>query len=143
MAKVTGSDVISGDVAVHRQDPSAVALADGLRKAGLEGEARFDQGSRALYATDYSIYRQVPIGVVIPKTAEDVINAVDVCRQHGVTPKTLSLLIKQRPLRGHSKNDRSKPVRRVEAQAPAFRTHPYFFQTALDNTEGDLLYVFT
>ena len=34
----------------------------------FEGEVRFDTGSRALYATDGSNYRQVPIGVVVPKT---------------------------------------------------------------------------
>jgi hypothetical protein len=35
-------------------------------KGAIEGEVRFDAGSRALYATDASNYRQVPIGVVIP-----------------------------------------------------------------------------
>ena len=44
---------------------------------------RFDAGSRALYATDPSIYRQVPIGVVIPRTIEDVVQTVAVCREHG------------------------------------------------------------
>ncbi len=34
----------------------------------IEGEVRFDDGSRALYATDASNYRQIPIGVVVPKT---------------------------------------------------------------------------
>src|SRR5215471_15061107 len=42
----------------------------------INGEVRFDDGSRALYATDGSNYRQVPIGVVIPKTIEDVIQTV-------------------------------------------------------------------
>lgn len=41
----------------------AHALEAELRKR-LEGEVRFDEGSRALYATDGSNYRQVPIGVV-------------------------------------------------------------------------------
>jgi len=41
-------------------------LARDLRRA-IAGEVRFDAGSRALYATDGSNYRQVPIGVVIPK----------------------------------------------------------------------------
>ena len=44
------------------------ALAAELRKA-IKGEVRFDAGSRALYATDGSNYRQVPIGVVIPRDA--------------------------------------------------------------------------
>ena len=49
----------------------------------MRGEVRFDRGSRALYATDGSNYRQPPIGVVIPRDADDVIAAVDVCRAHG------------------------------------------------------------
>jgi FAD/FMN-containing dehydrogenase/Fe-S oxidoreductase len=46
----------------------------------LRGEVRFDRGSRALYATDASNYRQVPIGVVVPKDEDDVRAAVTVCR---------------------------------------------------------------
>jgi len=59
------------------------ALEEELRRAGIEGEVRFDAGARALYATDASNYRQPPIGVVIPKTIEDVIRAVQVCRKLG------------------------------------------------------------
>jgi FAD/FMN-containing dehydrogenase/Fe-S oxidoreductase len=50
----------------------------------LRGEVRFDAGSRALYATDLSIYRQVPIGVVVPRTTEDVIETVAACHRRGV-----------------------------------------------------------
>src|SRR5215831_2251092 len=57
-------------------------LGPALRKA-VRGEVRFDDGSRALYATDASNYRQVPIGVVIPRSVEDVVAAVRVCRDHG------------------------------------------------------------
>ncbi|HVS72104.1 MAG TPA: FAD-binding and (Fe-S)-binding domain-containing protein [Phycisphaerae bacterium] len=49
----------------------------------LEGEVRFDRGSRALYCTDGSNYRQVPIGVVLPKHARDVIRTVAACRDFG------------------------------------------------------------
>ncbi len=59
----------------------AQALADELA-AALEGEVRFDGGSRALYATDASNYRQVPIGVVLPKTVEDVVRTIEICRRH-------------------------------------------------------------
>jgi FAD/FMN-containing dehydrogenase/Fe-S oxidoreductase len=59
----------------------AVALEAGLRRH-LRGEVRFDAGSRALYATDGSNYRQVPIGIVIPRDPEDVIAAVSLCRDH-------------------------------------------------------------
>ena len=36
-------------------------------KPRIEGEVRFDTGTRAAYATDHSIYRAVPVGVVIPR----------------------------------------------------------------------------
>ena len=59
----------------------AAALEAALRRH-LRGEVRFDSGSRALYATDGSNYRQVPIGVVIPRDKEDVIATVALCREH-------------------------------------------------------------
>ena len=66
-----------------RQALGAMGLEDELREDGIRGEVRFDRGSRALYATDYSIYRQVPIGVVIPKDADDIVKTVAACRRHG------------------------------------------------------------
>jgi len=60
----------------------ASALADALR-AQLRGDVRFDRGSRALYATDGSNYRQVPIGVVLPRDADDVLATVALCREFG------------------------------------------------------------
>jgi len=62
------------------QEQSA-ALESALRR-NLRGDVRFDNGSRALYATDASNYRQVPIAVVIPRDAEDVIAAASICREH-------------------------------------------------------------
>jgi FAD/FMN-containing dehydrogenase len=62
--------------------PSA-DLAAALRKR-IEGEVRFDAGSRALYATDLSVYRHPPVGVVIPKSIDDVIAIVDECRNRAV-----------------------------------------------------------
>lgn len=59
---------------------AAEELAAALRRK-IHGEVRFDSGSRALYASDLSVYRQVPIGVVIPRTYEDVIRAVAICRE--------------------------------------------------------------
>lgn len=44
-------------------------------RAAVEGEVRFDPGTLALYANDASNFRQVPIGVVIPKTLDDVVAA--------------------------------------------------------------------
>lgn len=55
-------------------------LAEALR-GKIRGDVRFDAGSRALYATDSSNYRQVPIGVVIARDVEDMVAAVAVCRE--------------------------------------------------------------
>jgi FAD/FMN-containing dehydrogenase/Fe-S oxidoreductase len=60
----------------------AADLARELRKQ-LAGEVRFDSGSRALYSTDSSNYRQVPIGVVIPRSVDDVVATVATCRRYG------------------------------------------------------------
>src|ERR1022692_4065249 len=60
----------------------ASALAEALR-AQIRGEVRFDRGTRALYSTDGSNYRQVPIGVVVPRDADDVVATVALCRQFG------------------------------------------------------------
>src|SRR5580658_3657902 len=60
----------------------AAELERELRHA-IRGEVRFDRGSRALYAADGSNYRQIPIGLVIPRDAEDVTAAVAVCRTYG------------------------------------------------------------
>ena len=47
----------------------------------LRGEVRFSEGDRALWATDASNYRQIPIGVVLPRDAEDIVAAVEICRR--------------------------------------------------------------
>ena len=67
---------------------AATAMIDvgGLRKrleATITGEVRFDTQSKALYATDASNYRQVPIGVVVPKTLDDVVATHRACHEFG------------------------------------------------------------
>jgi FAD/FMN-containing dehydrogenase/Fe-S oxidoreductase len=62
--------------------PQAIDLERALTRE-IRGEVRFDRGSRALYATDGSNYRQIPIGLVVPRDAGDVIAAVAICRQYG------------------------------------------------------------
>jgi FAD/FMN-containing dehydrogenase len=57
------------------------ALERDLAKA-VEGEVRFDATARALYATDASNFRQPPIGVVIPKSIDDVVAVHRVCHEH-------------------------------------------------------------
>jgi FAD/FMN-containing dehydrogenase len=73
--------VRSGPAGAHLEE--AQDLGEALRR-GIRGEVRFDMGSRALYATDLSMYRQVPIGVVVPHDIEDVLATVDACHQRGV-----------------------------------------------------------
>jgi FAD/FMN-containing dehydrogenase/Fe-S oxidoreductase len=58
------------------------ALEAALSEA-VEGEVRFSAGDRALYASTGSNYRQVPIGIVIPRTLEDVAATVAIAREHG------------------------------------------------------------
>jgi FAD/FMN-containing dehydrogenase/Fe-S oxidoreductase len=53
------------------------ALARHLRKH-VSGEVRFDEASRKLYSTDASIYQIEPLGVVLPKTVEDVVAVVQI-----------------------------------------------------------------
>src|SRR5580693_8431323 len=69
-----------------RASKSAQVDATGLAaalKRDLRGEVRFDDGSRALYATDGSNYRQVPIGVVLPRDVDDVITTIALARKFG------------------------------------------------------------
>jgi FAD/FMN-containing dehydrogenase/Fe-S oxidoreductase len=61
---------------------TAKTLARAL-KGKIDGEVRFDTGSRALYATDGSNYRQTPIGVVIPRHEGDVETTVRLASQFG------------------------------------------------------------
>src|SRR5579862_9720452 len=60
----------------------SLGLSEALR-AQIRGDVRFDNQSRALYATDGSNYRQVPIGVVLPRDADDVLAAIALCRDFG------------------------------------------------------------
>src|SRR3954453_22959778 len=78
----------------HRETrhPSALDVdLEGLAKAlaeGVRGEVGFDAGSRAAYATDASNFRQVPLGVVTPRDADDVVVVHALAREYGA-PITL------------------------------------------------------
>jgi len=73
----------------HRDDsrtaipPDAVRQLEHELRRQIEGEVRFDDGSRALYATDGSNYRQAPIGAVIPRSKEDVVRTMALARKYG------------------------------------------------------------
>ncbi|MGW4888473.1 FAD-binding and (Fe-S)-binding domain-containing protein [Streptomyces murinus] len=65
-----------GDMSGSATDRAALIAA---LRAEVDGEVRFDAGSRGAYATDGSNYRQVPLGVVVPRTVEAGARAVSVC----------------------------------------------------------------
>ena len=78
---------IEGDPGGRIASESAARPPDHYKDLGRElagvvdGEVRFDSGSRALYATDASNYRQVPIGVVIPRSVAAVARTLEICRK--------------------------------------------------------------
>src|SRR5437879_9181965 len=77
------SDTAADSVPASRPSQTdPLGLHEALRTQ-LRGDVKFDNGSRALYATDGSNYRQVPIGVVLPRDADDVLAAISVCREYG------------------------------------------------------------
>jgi FAD/FMN-containing dehydrogenase len=67
---------------INTSGVDAEALAAELRRR-VPGEVRFDDGSRTLYATNGSNYRQVPIGVVIPWDSDDIIATIATARRYG------------------------------------------------------------
>jgi FAD/FMN-containing dehydrogenase len=64
-------------------DAAVLPSLEARLRARVKGEVRFDAASRALYASDSSNYRQVPIAVVCPMDTDDVIATVEACREHG------------------------------------------------------------
>ena len=77
--------------APRRRSPVLLAARESLAadlQAHIRGEVQFGAGDRALYATDSSNYRQLPIGVVRPLDADDLAEVVRVCRDHDA-PVTL------------------------------------------------------
>ena len=69
-------------IAVAR--PTRSQLAEELKRA-VAGEVRFDRYSRHLYATDASIYKMTPLGVVLPRDADDVSAVIETCNNAGVS----------------------------------------------------------
>src|SRR3954452_20510526 len=71
---------------IRMQTPPATIDSEALRQdlaSHMQGEVRFDSLSRALYATDASVYQIYPMGVVVPKSREDILHTLAVCRRHG------------------------------------------------------------
>jgi FAD/FMN-containing dehydrogenase/Fe-S oxidoreductase len=91
LINISGPQPFRGDGGTFPRKSSATEARPFQRAAELEtalrnvikGEVRFDDGTRALYSTDASNYRQIPIGIVLPQDKPDVIEAVAVCRRFG------------------------------------------------------------
>ena len=67
-----------------RPDLNALFALQRRIAAHTQAEVRFDAGSRAAYASEASNYRQVPIGVVIPRSLDDVVEIMRACREAGM-----------------------------------------------------------
>jgi FAD/FMN-containing dehydrogenase/Fe-S oxidoreductase len=85
MASATPFSILQDDSQHLHKHPhesfSAARELEARLRSTVKGEVRFDDASRALYATDSSNYRQVPIGLVVPRDIADVIATVAACRE--------------------------------------------------------------
>jgi FAD/FMN-containing dehydrogenase len=80
------TELRQGGARTPKQVRAANVDAQGLKaelRRHIRGEVRSDDGSRALYATDGSNYRQAPIGAVIPRTIDDVLETMAAARRYG------------------------------------------------------------
>ncbi len=95
----------------------------GALGAALAGEVRFDNAARAAYASDASNYRQVPVGVVLPRSIDDIIAAVRLCREHGaaVLPRGAGTSMCGQSVNAAVVVDCSKYLDRVLGVEPAAR----------------------
>jgi FAD/FMN-containing dehydrogenase/Fe-S oxidoreductase len=69
---------------IARADLETSRVLQAELKARINGEVRFDRTSRMLYSTDASNYQIEPVGVVIPKSLDDAIGAIELAASHGV-----------------------------------------------------------
>jgi FAD/FMN-containing dehydrogenase/Fe-S oxidoreductase len=80
---VSTFSILSNFTPLDHEHFSAHRELESLLKSTLRGEVLFDLGSRALYAADSSNYRQLPVGVILPRDAADVEAALAACRATG------------------------------------------------------------
>jgi FAD/FMN-containing dehydrogenase/Fe-S oxidoreductase len=66
------------------REPVLARRIESRLRAEVAGDVFFDRTTRGMYATDASIYQIVPLGVVVPRTAEDVVATIAIAREHGV-----------------------------------------------------------
>ncbi len=60
-----------------------ISLEEELRRR-IKGEVLFDEMSRLLYSTDASLYQIKPLGVILPRSAEEILQSIQIAAQHGV-----------------------------------------------------------
>ena len=75
----TKPDVRAATPPVATEEVDVGSLEHELRRS-TEAEVRFTAGDRAIYSTGGANYRMLPIGVVIPRSVDDVVETVRVCR---------------------------------------------------------------
>ena len=75
---------IDPDTQAERAARETASVLEAELQARISGEVRFDRTARMLYSTDASNYQIEPIGVVIPKTTDDVVGAIELAASHGV-----------------------------------------------------------
>jgi FAD/FMN-containing dehydrogenase/Fe-S oxidoreductase len=83
MSCVSNFPILSNRAPLAHEHFSAHRELESRLKAVLRGEVRFDMGFRALYAADSSNYRQLPIGVILPRDEADVEAGMAACRATG------------------------------------------------------------
>src|SRR5947209_10737150 len=127
-------------------DMKREALARHLRKH-LAGEVRFDPTSRRLYSTDASLYQVEPLGVVIPRTVENLVTTVQVAAEARVplTPRGGGTSLSGQSIGPGLVVDCSKYLNRILAIDPTARTarvEPGVILDQLNRTlaENDLLF---
>ena len=79
--KTVSTNAMAG---IDRETREAVAALEQALRWRIEGEVRFDLYSRMLYSTDASNYQIEPLGVVIPRTYDDVRTTLELAREHRV-----------------------------------------------------------
>src|SRR6478735_7154298 len=110
-------------VEIHRLEADLRAALSQETRGEMRGEVRFDAGARAAYSADASNYRQVPIGVVLPRSVEDVEAAVRTCREHGapILPRGCGTSLNGQTVNVAVVFDFSKYLHRIVALDPAAR----------------------
>ncbi len=82
----TNSDPTADPAATYDYQGGSIERPDLVAdlEARIDGDVRFDEFSRELYATDASNYRVTPVGVVFPKTTADVAATVTYCAEQSI-----------------------------------------------------------